>query len=427
MSAISSTASHSPSDSPASVPSGAPAPPPGRTGVWLVGARGSVATTVAVGAAALAADLTDATGCVTELPPFQGTGLPAPGELVLGGHDVVGTTLAKRAEHLVESGVLPGRLVDQVSGALAAAEREIRPGAPGAGEGDGPQGPLVARLAADLTAFRERHRLAHVVVINLASTEPPVEPHPAHASLAALRAALDGGGPDSGGAGGDRRILPASSLYACAAFTAGCGYVNFTPSAGASLPALDELARRQRMPYAGRDGKTGETLVKSVLAPMFAHRALRVRAWSGTNLLGGGDGATLADPEAARSKTVSKARGLGEMLGHPVEGEVHIDHVAEMGELKTAWDHVLFEGFLGNRMTLQFTWQGCDSALAAPLVLDLARLTALALRRGEHGPLPALGFFFKEPLGSREHDLTRQFDALADWARGTPGAGKARS
>jgi myo-inositol-1-phosphate synthase len=216
-------------------------------------------------------------------------------------------------------------------------------------------------------------------------------------------------------------VLPASSLYAYAAFTAGCAYVNFTPSTGASLPALDELARRQGVPHAGRDGKTGETLVKSVLAPMFAHRALRVRAWSGTNLLGGGDGATLADPEAARSKTASKARGLPEMLGHEVEGEVHIDHVAEMGELKTAWDHVLFEGFLGNRMTLQFTWQGCDSALAAPLVLDLARLTALALRRGEAGPLPALGFFFKEPLGSREHDLTRQFDALAAWAAGPEG------
>jgi myo-inositol-1-phosphate synthase len=148
---------------------------------------------------------------------------------------------------------------------------------------------------------------------------------------------------------------------------------------------------------------------------MFASRALRVLAWSGTNLLGGGDGATLADPAAARSKTTSKRRGLGAMLGGQPEGEVRIDYVPALGQWKTAWDHIAFEGFLGARMTAQFTWHGCDSALAAPLVLDLARLLAAAHRAGVSGPVPELGFFFKDPVGG-PHALAEQYAALRAFA-----------
>ena len=250
--------------------------------------------------------------------------------------------------------------------------------------------------------------------MNVASTEPPASPSPAWDSLDSLRTAFANG----------ESALPASSLYAYAALTADCPYVDFTPSTGARVPAIDELARTRGLPYAGRDGKTGETLLKSVLAPMFAQRALRVRAWSGTNLLGGGDGATLADPAAAESKNASKQRVLRETLGHPVEGEVHIDHVGELGDWKTAWDNVLFEGFLGVRMTLQFTWQGCDSALAAPLVLDLARLMALAHETGCSGAVAELAFFFKDPAGTSEHGLAAQYETLRTWlaARGTAGS-----
>jgi myo-inositol-1-phosphate synthase len=175
------------------------------------------------------------------------------------------------------------------------------------------------------------------------------------------------------------------------------------------------------VPYAGSDGKTGETLLVSALAPMFTARALRVRSWSGTNLLGGGDGATLADAGAAVSKTSSKRRGLVSMLGHDVDGAVHIDNVPEQGEWKTAWDHVAFEGFLGVRMVLQTTWQGCDSALAAPLVLDLARLLARAHEAGVVGPFAPAAFFFKDPLAAHpgapvEYRLGAQFDELVRWA-----------
>jgi myo-inositol-1-phosphate synthase len=371
------------------------------TGVWLIGARGSVATTVIAGAAAIRTGLAAPTGCVTEQPDFADSGLPGLGELVFGGHDVAETCSPKRAEQLARSGVLPDRLPELVHDDLVAADAEIRPGIGGAGD-------QVQQVAADIAAFRERRALDRVVVINVASTEPPAEPHPAHGSLAALEAALDTG--ESG-------VLPPSSLYAYAALSAGCAYVDFTPSTGARLPAIDELARARGLPYAGSDGKTGETLVRSVLAPMFARRGLRVRAWSGTNLLGGGDGATLGDPAAAASKNASKQRVLGETFGYPVEGEVHIDYVGELGDWKTAWDHILFDGFLGARMTMQFTWQGCDSALAAPLVLDLARLMARAHQTGQAGPVPELAFFFKDPIGTMQHDLAAQYETLRNWAR----------
>ena len=102
-------------------------------------------------------------------------------------------------------------------------------------------------------------------------------------------------------------------------------------------------------------------------------------------MLGGGDGAALADPDRVQSKLDSKGRLLEEILGYPVEAPIHIEDVRDMGEWKTAWDHIVFEGFLGVRMKLQFTWEGCDSTLAAPLLLDLIRLMALALERGERG------------------------------------------
>ena len=144
-------------------------------------------------------------------------------------------------------------------------------------------------------------------------------------------------------------------------------------------------------------------------------RALHVRSWAGMNLLGGGDGEALADPARVQSKLDSKGRLLEEILGYPVEAPVHIEDVRDMGEWKTAWDHIVFEGFLGVRMKLQFVWEGCDSTLAAPLLLDLARLLALALERGESGVISELAYFFKDPAGTREHALHRQYEMLERW------------
>ncbi|MEU8204920.1 inositol-3-phosphate synthase [Streptosporangium sp. NPDC049046] len=372
-----------------------------RTGVWLVGARGSVAVTSVIGALAVRAGLAQPTGCVTELPQFRGAGLPGLGDLVFGGHDIVPTPLEKKAAALAGAGIVPARLLEPLRDELARVEENLRQ-VPAAEN----QAATAELIGADITEFRLRHGLERVVVINVSTTEPAPEPRPAHADLELLESEL----------AASRNLLPPSALMAYAAFRAGCPYLDFTPSTGARLPALDRLADLMGLPYGGHDGKTGETLVKSVLAPMFAQRNLRVRTWSGMNLLGGGDGANLADPAANAAKAASKQRVLGETLGYTPQGETRIEYVEDIGDFKTAWDLVTFEGFLGTSMRMEFSWHGCDSALAAPLILDLARLTAAAHRLGRTGPLGELAFFFKDPLGEAPHALADQWRVLLAFA-----------
>lgn len=358
-----------------------------RVGVWLIGARGSVATTTVAGCAAVAAGLHPPTGMVTEAPPFADAGLPSLASLVFGGHDAQDCPLPKRAEQLAAAGVLPHGLPAAVAAELAAADAEIRPGGPAAGDTRGPD-EVISAFTRDIQDFARRHGLVRTVVVNVSSTEP----------------AATG------------TTLPPSSLYAAAALRAGCAYVNFTPSTGLHHPELADAVASSGLPYAGRDGKTGQTLLRSVLGPMFAQRALAVRAWSGTNLLGGGDGAALADPAAAAAKNAGKERVLADTLGTTPQGVVHIDDVPALGDWKTAWDHVAFDGFLGTRMILQTLWQGCDSALAAPLVIDLARLALRAQEAGFQGSLDDLGFYFKDPVGDSPAALGEQYAALLRFA-----------
>jgi myo-inositol-1-phosphate synthase len=167
----------------------------------------------------------------------------------------------------------------------------------------------------------------------------------------------------------------------------------------------------------GYDGKTGETLLKSTLAPMFAQRNLEVMSWVGHNIFGNMDGKVLDDPVNKQSKVTSKDRLLKEIFGYSPQTLVSIEYIASLGDWKTAWDHVHFKGFLGTPMAFQFIWQGCDSLLAAPLVIDLVRFTERAWRAGEVGALGFLASFFKSPLGVREHDFTRQFQMLEAWTR----------
>ena len=211
--------------------------------------------------------------------------------------------------------------------------------------------------------------------------------------------------------------FPASSLYAYAAFQAGAAYVNFTPNRGSALGALRELARELCLPHCSNDGKTGETLVKTVLAPMFAARSLKVPSWEGYNLLGNKDGETLADPVRAEAKRKNKGAALRSILDdETVHARVSIDYVPSLHDWKTAWDFIHFEGFLGAKMSLQFTWSGSDSALAAPLVLDLVRWADLALARREAGEMAHTACYFKAPLAGGTHDFHRQFASLLEYA-----------
>jgi myo-inositol-1-phosphate synthase len=167
--------------------------------------------------------------------------------------------------------------------------------------------------------------------------------------------------------------------------------------------------------HGGKDGKTGETLMKSVLAPMFAHRNWQIMSWVGHNIFGNRDGIILDDPVNKSSKVETKDKVITSILGYKPNTLVTIEYIPDMGDWKTAWDHIHFRGFLGAKMTMQFTWQGCDSLLAAPLAIDLARLADFEKRRGGAGLMRHLACFFKGPEGVDEDDFFRQFTMLTDY------------
>jgi myo-inositol-1-phosphate synthase len=149
---------------------------------------------------------------------------------------------------------------------------------------------------------------------------------------------------------------------------------------------------------------------------MFAQRNLQVMSWVGHNIFGNRDGLVLDDPDNKASKIKTKDRVITDILGYKPQSHVSIEYIESLGDWKTAWDHIHFRGFLGVKMALQFTWQGCDSILAAPLVVDVARLALLAQRRGEIGVLRHLACFFKSPMGVAEHDFGKQFAMLEEYA-----------
>ena len=196
----------------------------------------------------------------------------------------------------------------------------------------------VDRLADDMADFAKSEQVAHVVVVNVASTEPPANVAGLPQTWAELEPLLDDG---------SRCPLPASSLYAIAALDQGYSYINFTPSLGAAPAAFDELARLRGARHYGCDGKTGETLMKSVLAPMFARRNLQVLSWVGHNILGNRDGQILHDPASKQSKVASKDRLVQEILGYRPQTLVSIEYLPDLGDWKTAWDHIHFAGFFG--------------------------------------------------------------------------------
>jgi myo-inositol-1-phosphate synthase len=392
-----------------------------KLGLWLIGAKGGVATSVTVGLVALRKGLTTDQGLVTQLPQFAGLDLAAWGDFTIGGHEIRETTLFAEAQQLVGNNhALDGELVSRCKADLDRLDKNSRPGTlvsvgkaiENLADGDvrklreSPRA-AIERIQADLKEFAKTNRLDQVIVVNLASTEPPADEAALPTAWKELDKLLDKP---------KRCPLAASSLYAIAALDLGFPYINFTPSLGSAPIAIRELALDRETCHMGHDGKTGETLLKSVLAPMFAARNLQVQSWVGHNIFGNMDGKILDDPENKRTKVKSKDRLLAKILGYSPQTLVSIEYIESLGDWKTAWDHIHFRGFLNTPMVMQFTWQGCDSLLAAPLVIDLVRLTELAHRRGERGLLTFLASFFKSPLGVDEHDFVRQFQLLQLWA-----------
>jgi len=363
-------------------------------------------------------------GLVSQLPEFRALGLAAWSDFVVGGHEIRNVRLFDEALRLVtESRAIERHLVEAAREEWDQIDQRIRPGTvcnvgPTIEQFAGANIPryevprqAVERITGDLTEFAEAHQLRHVIVVNIASTEPAVELTSLPKTWAALEPLLDQP---------ELCPLPASSLYAIAALSLGYSYINFTPSLGSAPEAIDELAQLHRTRHMGCDGKTGETLMKSVLAPMFASRHLQVMSWVGHNIFGNMDGKVLNDPINKAGKVASKDHLLADILGYRPQTLVSIEYIESLGDWKTAWDHIHFAGFLGTPMTLQFIWQGCDSLLAAPLVLDLIRFTELAWRRGETGKLTFLASFFKSPYGVDEQSFIHQFQMLQEWAGRKP-------
>ncbi len=392
-----------------------------KIGVWIIGAYGNVSTCVIAGAAAIARGLLDSTGLVTETPPFNEMGLAPIGSLVFGGHEIREGSLVRAAKEFGDrNGLLTPELRRAIATELRRADREIRPGVllnPGPevvamanGHAHAPESlsKAIATVQEDLRSFASRNRLDTVVVVNLTSTESTPPATPALRSLADFRRAI---------ARNRSAGIPSSLVYAYAAVDAGFPFVDFTPATASGTAPLRELALLRGVPHMGRDGKTGETLVKTVLAPMFLARNLPVLSWEGFNMLGNRDGEVLREAGALASKVRDKDEALRRILRDDrTHSRVRIDYVPSLDDWKQAYDFIHFRGFLGARMQFHFIWQGCDSALAAPLVLDLVRFADLSLRRGEKGTLPHLAPFFKTPLDSEEQDFHRQMDLLHRYA-----------
>jgi len=268
-------------------------------------------------------------------------------------------------------------------------------------------------LQRDLHRFEDENDLDNLVVVNLASTEARADPSlPVYGSEGAFRDGIED----------DHEAVSPAMLYAFAAIDAGIPYVNFTPSLAADTPALRDMAARLGVPVAGKDGKTGQTLLKTILAPGLRSRALNVDGWYSTNILGNRDGRALSDDDSLASKVETKGSVLDSILGYEVEDHiVDIRYYGPRGDNKEAWDNIDLTGFLGKKMQLKLNFLCRDSILAAPLVIELVRCVDLADRTGQGGVQEHLGVFFKSPMVEQghvpEHGLPSQQRALRQWLR----------
>ncbi|HJS46371.1 MAG TPA: inositol-3-phosphate synthase [Gemmatimonadales bacterium] len=278
---------------------------------------------------------------------------------------------------------------------------------------------LAEQLRKDIRDFRAAHRCDRLVIVWCASTEVFIAPGPAHQSLAAFERAMEANDP---------AIAP-SMLYAWAALQEGVPFANGAPNLCCDFPAIEGLAKEKGVAIGGKDFKTGQTMMKTVLAPMFKARMLGVAGWYSTNILGNRDGEVLDDPESFKTKEESKL-GVLEYILQPklypelygnIFHKVRINYYPPRGDNKEGWDNIDIVGWLGYPMQIKVDFLCRDSILAAPLVLDLALFFDLAQRAGLSGIQEWLSFYFKSPQAAPglypEHDLFIQLTKLKNTLR----------
>jgi myo-inositol-1-phosphate synthase len=394
-----------------------------RIGVAIVGVNGAVASTVIAGVELMKRGLAPRLGMVTEktdnhiaesitdqldLVPLEG--------LVFGGWDLKFANVYEGALH---HKVLPPHVLEAIRPEL----ERVRPWSAVFGKSyvqnltgenvvrDTNFRKQIADLERDLEAFKKDNGVDRLVVVNLASTESYTELQPAHRTLKEFEAALDANDP----------VVTPAMRYFYVANKLHAPYCNFTPTL-TNIPALAAHATEMANPFAGMDGKTGQTLLKTALAPMFRVRRLMIDGWYSTNVLGNSDGMVLDSPGSNKTKVLSKAAVLDSIVGYHVENhQVHIHYYKPRGDAKEAWDNIDIVGFAGIPMQIKVNFLCQDSALAAPLVIDLVRLLDVAKLKGERGIQRQLSMFFKSPFHAPGetpvHDLFKQERLLLDWVR----------
>lgn len=377
-------------------------------GIAVVGLGGAVGTTMAAGIELLKKGLIGTEG----LPLADAAGPADYTDIVFAGWDLFPDDLAKAAENhdvltYKQHTVIESEL-RQIKPWPAIGDERFLSLIDGENKIGGGHRAVIEQIRKNIGEFKTR--CDAVVVINLASTEKlSAEGNEIFNSLAGFKRALDENSPD---------ISPAM-LYAYAAIAEGVPYGNFTPSLAADIPALIEFAGKQNVPIAGKDGKTGQTFIKTVLAPALKSRALHVDGWYSTNILGNRDGLALSNEDSLASKVKTKASVLDDILGYDVEDHiVDIRYYRPRGDNKEAWDNIDIRGFLGQPMQIKVNFLCRDSILAAPLAIEIARCLDLAKQRGEGGIQEQLSVFFKLPMsrtGKPEHAFHKQEQMLLDW------------
>ena len=278
---------------------------------------------------------------------------------------------------------------------------------------------LAQALVEDIEAFRKASGASRAVMVWCGSTEVYAQHKPVHESLAAFEKGLKENSPD----------IPPSMIYAYAAIASGTPYANGAPNLSVDVPALMEMAKAKGVPVAGKDFKTGQTLMKTIIAPGLKARMLGLQGWFSTNILGNRDGEVLDDPGSFRSKEVSKASVLDAILQPELYPElyrdyfhkVRIEYYPPRGDAKEGWDNIDIVGWLGQPMQIKIDFLCRDSILAAPVVLDLLLFLDLAGRAGLSGIQEWLSFYFKSPMSRAdlkpEHDLFVQHLKLTNTLR----------
>jgi myo-inositol-1-phosphate synthase len=387
-----------------------------KLGIAIIGLGGAVGTTMVAGIEILKKGVVDKTGLpLANLDKQLIENLADYENIVFGGWDLFGEHLAKAAE---EHDVLTHKQFVTVEEELrkikpwrAVGNKEFLANIEGENKiTTNSHRETIEKIRSDLRQFKKS--CDEAVVINLASTEKLAdEGSELFNTLAGFEKALNEN---------SKEISPAM-LYAYSAIAEEIPYGNFTPSVAADIPALVEFAEKQSVPVAGKDGKTGQTFIKTVLAPALKSRALKVEGWYSTNILGNRDGLALSNEESLASKVKTKGSVLDDILGYRVEDHiVDIRYYRPRGDNKEAWDNIDIRGFLGQSMQIKVNFLCKDSILAAPLAIEIARCLDLAKRRGEKGVQEQLSVFFKLPMTKNEkpeHAFHRQEEMFLDWLK----------